>query len=160
MKRWQKNSRKPVCIPIVLYLLMPYIRKPENIWSFTKLYMMAVLMGSMLSLIRYLPDQQRCSFQKSIMKNIPISNRNTDSKDFSKSQGNDPLAFLFPNIFYILRISDKFLRKEKTLRLKYNSRRKNMKASKEIAKKAAEYQSQWWGKYCTKKIINLNKNMF
>lgn len=74
----------------------------------TKLCMMAVLMRSMLSLIRYLPDQQRCSFQKWIMKNIPISNKNTDSKDFSKSQGNNPLAFLFPDTFYILRISDKF----------------------------------------------------
>lgn len=102
-----EEQKKPVCILTVLYRWMPYIRKPENIWSSTKLCMMAVLMGSMLSLIRYLPDQQRCSFQKWIRKNIPISNKNTDSKDFSKSQGNNPLAFLFPDTFYILKISDK-----------------------------------------------------
>lgn len=79
-----------------------------DIWSSTKLCMMAVLMGSMLSLIRYLPDQQRCSFQKWITKNTQISNRNTDLKSLIRSQGANPLAFLFPDTFYILRISDKF----------------------------------------------------
>ena len=64
--------------------------------------------GSMLSLIRYLPDQQRCSFQKWITKNTQISNRNTDLKSLIRSQGTNPLAFLFSDIFYILRISDKF----------------------------------------------------
>lgn len=103
-----EEQKKPVCILTVLYLWMPYIRKPENIWSYTKLCMMAVLMGSMLSLIRYLPDQQRCSFQKWITKNTQISNRNTDLKSLIRSQGTNPLAFLFSDIFYILRISDKF----------------------------------------------------
>lgn len=103
-----EEQKKPVCILTVLYRWMPYIRKPENIWSSTKLCMMAVLMGSMLSLIRYLPDQQRCSFQKWITKNTQISNRNTDLKSLIRSQGTNPLAFLFPDTFYILRISDKF----------------------------------------------------
>ena len=103
-----KEQQKAGLYIIVLYLLMPYIRKPENISSSTKLCMMAVLMGSMLSLIRYLPDQQRCSFQKWITKNTQISNRNTDLKSLIRSQGTNPLAFLFSDIFYILRISDKF----------------------------------------------------
>ena len=78
-----EEQKKTVCILTVLYRWMPYIRKPANIWSSTKLCMMAVPMGSMLSLIRYLPDQQRCSFQKSTMKNIQTSSKNTDSKNFS-----------------------------------------------------------------------------
>lgn len=94
-----KEQQKAGLYTYRIVSLDAYIRKPENISSSPKHCMMAVLMGSMLSLIRYLPDQLRCFFQKSIMENIPISNKNTDSKDFSKSQGAIPWLFYFLTLF-------------------------------------------------------------
>lgn len=38
-------------------------------------------------------------FQKSIMENIPISNKNTDSKDFRKVRGLIPWLFYFLTLF-------------------------------------------------------------
>lgn len=47
-------------------------------------------------------------FFSEVDHNTQISNRNTDLKSLIRSQGTNPLAFLFPDTFYILRISDKF----------------------------------------------------
>lgn len=63
-----EEQKKPVCILTVLYRWMPYIRKPANIWSSTKHCMMAVLMGSMLSLIRYCQTSRDVLFRSGSRK--------------------------------------------------------------------------------------------